>query len=124
MPGMPGHHWANAITMATPIAHKGCTAGAKVEAMTILDLLYKPQILKDAWDYYNNTQTKEQKYTPLISKDDKPAIQLNTSIMQTFNPELKKYHYDPSKYNTYLEQLGIKYPTVRQDQLDALKAKK
>jgi aminobenzoyl-glutamate utilization protein B len=44
--------------------------------------------------------------------------------MQTFNPELKKYHYDPSKYNTYLEQLGIKYPTVRQDQLDALKAKK
>ena len=115
MPGMPGHHWANAITMATPIAHKGCTAGAKVEAMTILDLLYKPQILKDAWEYYNNTQTKEQKYTPLISKDDKPAIQLNTSIMQTFNPELKKYYYDPSKYNTYLEQLGIKYPTVRQD---------
>jgi aminobenzoyl-glutamate utilization protein B len=124
MPGMPGHHWANAITMATPIAHKGCTAGAKVEAMTILDLLYKPQILKDAWEYYNTVQTKDQKYTPLISKDDKPAIQLNTSIMQTFNPELKKYHYDPSKYSTYLEQLGIKYPTVRQDQLDALKAKK
>ncbi len=28
-------------------------------------------------------------------------------------PEMKKYYYDASKYNTYLEKLGIKYPTVR-----------
>jgi len=26
---------------------------------------------------------------------------------------LKKYHYDPTKYKTYLEQLSIQYPTVR-----------
>jgi len=26
---------------------------------------------------------------------------------------MKKYYYDPSKYPTYLDQLGIKYPTVR-----------
>lgn len=124
MPGMPGHHWANAITMATPIAHKGCTAGAKVEAMTILDLLLKPEILKESWEYYNTVQTKELKYTPLISKDDRPAIKLNKEIMDTFRPEMKKFYYDPAKFPTYLEQLGIKYPTVRQDQLDALKAKK
>ena len=30
----PGHNWANAIAMATPIAHKGVIAGAKVQAMT------------------------------------------------------------------------------------------
>ena len=29
-PTCPGHNWANAIAMATPIAHKGVTAGAKV----------------------------------------------------------------------------------------------
>ena len=121
MPGMPGHHWANAITMATPIAHKGCTAGAKVEAMTILDLLFKPEVLKEAWDYYNSVQTKDMKYTPLISNDDKPAIKLNTAIMETFRPEMKKYYYDPSRYSTYLEQLGIQYPTVRPDQLEAIK---
>ena len=23
------------------------------------------------------------------------------------------FYYDPAKYDTYLEQLGIKYPTVR-----------
>ena len=42
IPGLPGHNWANAIAMATPIAHKGATAGAKVQAMTILDLLLQP----------------------------------------------------------------------------------
>lgn len=114
MPGMPGHHWANAITMATPIAHKGCTAGAKVEALTILDMLFKPEIIQKAWEYYNKEQTKEIKYTPLISKDDKPAIHLNKEIMEKYRPELSKYYYDPTKYKTYLEQLGIKYPTVRE----------
>jgi aminobenzoyl-glutamate utilization protein B len=113
MPGMPGHHWANAITMATPIAHKGCTAGAKAEALTILDMLFKPEIIKNAWEYYNKEQTKEIKYIPLISKDDKPAIQLNKEIMEKFRPEMSKYYYDSTKYKTYLEQLGIKYPTVR-----------
>ena len=39
IPGRPGHNWANAIAMATPIAHKGVDAGAKVQAMTVLDLL-------------------------------------------------------------------------------------
>ena len=38
IPGLQGHHWSNAITMATPIAHKGANAGAKVVAMTVLDL--------------------------------------------------------------------------------------
>jgi aminobenzoyl-glutamate utilization protein B len=32
--------------------------------------------------------------------------------MEKFRPELKKYYYDPTKYNTYLEQLGITYPTL------------
>ena len=32
IPGGPGHNWANAIAMATPIAHKGVIAGAKVQA--------------------------------------------------------------------------------------------
>ena len=43
IPGLPGHNWANAIAMATPIAHKGSTAGAKVQAMTILDLVLQPE---------------------------------------------------------------------------------
>ncbi len=108
----PGHNWANAISMATPIAHKGITAGAKVQAMTTLDLVMRPELVKQAWDYFNN-QTKETKYTPLIRPEDKPAIWLNAETMAKYRPEMKKYYYDPTKYKSYLEQLGIKYPTVR-----------
>lgn len=113
IPGLPGHHWANAISMATPIAHKGVTAGAKAEALTLLDMLVKPNLLKAAWDYYTTVQTKETKYTPLISATDKPAIGLNVKIMEQFRPEMQKFYYDPTKYKSYLEQLGIKYPTVK-----------
>ncbi|WP_375434917.1 amidohydrolase [uncultured Hymenobacter sp.] len=113
IPGLPGHHWSNAVSMATPIAHKGVTAGAKAEAMTLLDMLVKPEILKDAWTYFNEVQTKNTKYTPLISATDKPAVTLNKGIMAEFRPAMKQYYYNPAKYKTYLEQLGIKYPMVR-----------
>ncbi len=120
IPGLPGHHWSNAITMATPIAHKGIVYGAKAEAMTLVDLLTKPELLKKAWDYYKNEQTKEQHYTPLVGEKDNPAIQLNTKIMQEFAPKLQPFYYDPAKYKTYLEQLNIKYPTLRPDQVEAV----
>ena len=99
--------------MATPIAHKGVIAGAKVQAMTILDILTKPELVTTAWDYFKNVQTKTVKYKPLIRPEDKPAIWLNQKIMAEYRPKMKKYYYDPAKYKTYLEQLGIKYPTVR-----------
>jgi len=108
----PGHNWANAISMATPIAHKGIQYGAKVVALTVLDLLTRPELVTQAWDYFNNVQTKTKKYTPLIRPEDQPAIWLNKERMERFRPEMKKYYYDPTKYKTYLEQLGIKYPTT------------
>lgn len=115
IPGLPGHNWANGIAMATPIAHKGVTAGAKAEALTLLDMLVKPEIIDSAWTYFKNVQTKDTKYIPLISATDKPAIDLNKNIMAEFRPQMKQYYYNPEKYKTYLDQLGIKYPTVRGD---------
>ncbi len=113
IPGGPGHNWANAISMATPIAHKGVIAGAKVQAMTLLDLITNPELVKKSWDYFNNVQTKTTKYQSLLRPDDKPAIWLNKKIMDEYRPKMKEFYYDPSKFDTYLEQLGIKYPTVR-----------
>lgn len=120
IPGLPGHHWSNAISMATPIAHKGVVYGAKAEVMTLLDLLLKPEILKNAWEYYRTEQTKDIKYTPLIGEKDIPAIYLNQKIMGEFAPKLKPLYYNPAKYKTYLEQLGIQYPTIRADQKEAI----
>ena len=113
IPGGPGHNWANGIAMATPIAHKGVIAGAKVQAMTMLDILLHPELVKNAWDYFNNVQTKDVKYKSFLRPDDKPAIWLNRKIMEQYRPRMKDFYYDSTKYDTYLEQLGIKYPTVR-----------
>lgn len=113
IPGLPGHNWANAISMATPIAHKGAVAGAKVQAMTMLDIFLTPKVVADAWDYFNNVQTKEVKYKPFIRPSDMPPTYLNAEIMARFREQQKKFYYDPTKFKTYLEQLGIEYPTVR-----------
>src|SRR5579862_1832073 len=113
IPGGPGHNWANAISMATPIAHKGVVAGAKVQAMTMLDILLHPELVDQAWDYFKNVQNKQMHYTTFLRPGDQPAIWLNQKTMEQYRPRMKALYYDPSKYNTYLEQLGIKYPTVK-----------
>jgi aminobenzoyl-glutamate utilization protein B len=109
----PGHSWANAIAMATPIAHKGVVAGAKVQAMTVLDVLLRPEVVSQSWEYFRSVQTKNVTYTPLIRAEDTPAIWLNESTMAKYRPEMRKYYYDATKYKTYLDQLGVTYPTVR-----------
>jgi aminobenzoyl-glutamate utilization protein B len=112
IPGLPGHNWANGIAMATPIAHKGGVAGAKVQALTLLDLLLTPKVVADAWDYFN-VQTKTIKYKSFLGPNDGPPIWLNADIMSRYREQMRPFYYDPSKYKSYLEQLGIKYPTVK-----------
>ena len=73
----------------------------------------KPELVESAWKYFRDVQTKETKYQPLISASDQPAVHLNKEKMAAFAPELKKFYYDSAKYGTYLEQLGVKYPTVK-----------
>ncbi|MSU65942.1 MAG: amidohydrolase [Opitutus sp.] len=113
IPGLPGHNWANAISMATPIAHQGVSAGAKVLAMTMVDLLTKPALVQEAWKYFREEQTKDVKYQPLIAPTDQPVLTLNRRTMGDYREQMRKYYYDASKYDTYLDQLGITYPTVR-----------
>ena len=113
IPNLPGHNWADSIAMATPIAHKGVTAGAKAQALTLVDILLKPELVERSWDYFRNVQTKTMKYEPLIRAQDQPALELNRDIMGKYREEMRKFYFDPTKYKTYLEQLGIQYPTIR-----------
>jgi aminobenzoyl-glutamate utilization protein B len=113
IPGLPGHNWSSAIASATPIAHKGVVAGAKVQAMTVLDLMTKPELVQAAKDYFKNVQTKDVKYIPFIKADTPPATHLNAQTLGKYREQMRKYYYDPTKYKTYLDQLGIKYPTVK-----------
>jgi len=113
IPNLPGHSWPNAVAMATPIAHKGSTAGAKVQALTALDFLLQPELVQQAWDYFRNVQTKDVHYETFLAPEDKPAIEMNKEKMEKFAPQLKKLYYDPARYKTYLEQLAIEYPTIK-----------
>lgn len=115
IPGLPGHNWSSSIASATPIAHKGALAGAKVQALTILDILLRPQVVTDAWAYFRTVQTRDIQYTPFISPTDQPPIWMNAEIMARYKPQLQRFYYDPRRFRTYLEQLGITYPTVREN---------
>ena len=113
IPGLQGHHWSNAIAMATPIAHKGVVAGAKVEAMTLMDFFLQPELVDQAWKYFREEQGMKQEYIPMVGEEDEPAIYLNTDIMEQYRPQLEPFYYDETKYDSYLEQLGITYPMVK-----------
>ena len=112
VPGLPGHHWSSAMAMATPIAHKGAVAGAQVMARTALQLFVEPELVDQAWTYFNDEQTSVTTYQPFIGPDDAPPIHLNREIMDTYRPLLEQYYYDETRFDTYLEQLGITYPTL------------
>jgi aminobenzoyl-glutamate utilization protein B len=114
IPGLPGHNWSNAIAMATPIAHRGATAGAKVQAMTALDFIFRPDLVEEAWGYFREVQTRDVTYRPFIRPEDRPAIHMNQEIMDEHRPAMRDFYYDPSRFPTYLDQLGVAYPTLRQ----------
>jgi aminobenzoyl-glutamate utilization protein B len=112
----PGHNWANAIPMATPIAHKGVNAGARVTALTAMDLVLRPDLIRQARDYFENVQLKQRRYVPFIRPEDQPATYLNKGTMDRFRAEMRRYYFDPTKYKTYLDQMkdqfGYDYPTL------------
>ncbi|MGI9250888.1 MAG: amidohydrolase [Pseudohongiellaceae bacterium] len=115
--GLQGHHWSSAMAMATPIAHKGAAAGAKVIAATMLDLIQSDTLVDNAHAYFEDVQTADEQYQSFIGADDPPAIDRNEDIMAEFKPLLEQYYYDPERFNTYLEQLGIDYPQLEADSI-------
>ncbi|MFZ4380793.1 MAG: amidohydrolase [Sandarakinorhabdus sp.] len=112
IPNISYHNVMAAAAMATPIAHKGAVAGAKVAAMTLLDLMTTPELVAGAKAWQQEVQFKTERYAPLLGPDDQPAIHLNADIMAKLRPQMEKYYFDPKKYRSYLEQLGIDYGTA------------
>ena len=110
IPSSQAHNIIAAMTMATPIAHKGAVAGAKAIAMTVLDLVTTPESVSAAKDFFNNVQTRDQKYVSMLSAQDVPDIHRNDELMTKMRPSMEKFYFNSAKYGTYLDQLGINYP--------------
>jgi aminobenzoyl-glutamate utilization protein B len=112
VPGMTAHHWSSAMAMATPVAHQGATAGAKVIAATLLDLMLDARLRASAAAYFRDEQLQGATYEPFIGPNDPPPIEKNREIMAEFKERLRPLYYDPARFATYLEQLGIDYPQL------------
>lgn len=114
VPSIRNHNVIAAMAMATPIAHKGALAGAKAVALTTLDILTTPNLVAAAAKYQQEVQFAKDKYDPVITKEDVPDIQLNRAVMERVRPSMEAGYYDPSRYSSYLEQLGINYTATVQ----------
>ena len=99
--------------MIAKMGQDGHDRGAKVVATTVIDFLTQPQLLSSAKEYFKNVQSKDTEYKPMITEKDPPPIYLNEGIMNQFRPQLEKFYFDETKYDTYLEQLNVQYPTIK-----------
>jgi aminobenzoyl-glutamate utilization protein B len=112
--GQPGVTIEKEAALKADLA--GQIDGMKKRAQVMVDTVFRFGELgfqEFAWDYFNDVQTKGMKYKSLLRPEDRPAIWLNQKTMEEYRPRMKAFYYDASKYDSYLEQLGIKYPTVR-----------
>jgi aminobenzoyl-glutamate utilization protein B len=71
--GAPGHHWMNAAVSGMSIGHKNLIFASKVLAVSVLDLLTKPEILKKAWDEFTKRKAGREYRSPL-PPDLKPPL--------------------------------------------------
>jgi aminobenzoyl-glutamate utilization protein B len=112
IPGVTFHHWSSGVSPATPLGHKGIVVGAEALAATVLDLLMEPRNLDPIRAQFDE-DTKGITWTSLIPEGNVAPIETNVEKMDHFRPLLEPYFYDLESGKTYLEQLGIDYPTVR-----------
>ena len=88
-----------------------------------LSLVYRPtkvslseyhQLWSELQMPEDDVQTVDLQYTPFIRPTDQPAIEMNADIMDEFREEMQPFYFDSKRYDSYLEQLGVSYPTLRQ----------
>jgi aminobenzoyl-glutamate utilization protein B len=112
IPGMTGHHWSSGIAMATPIAHKGANYGSRVIAMTAIAVAVDAELVERAWRYHREVTTKDYTWESLIPVGTAPPVHLNADKMDRYRPLLEPFVYDETRFDTYLEQLGVSYPVL------------
>jgi aminobenzoyl-glutamate utilization protein B len=71
--GAPGHHWMNAAVAGMSIGHKNLLFASKVLAVSAIDLLTEPQLLKSAWEEFNRRKAGREYKSPL-PPDLKPPL--------------------------------------------------
>jgi len=115
-PAAPGHNWGQRHFDGDPPSRtKGVIAGAKVQAMTMIDILNPSGNRKASLGLFQQCPNQRRKIQkPSSARRQAPRPWLNERTMAQYSRTvMKQFYYNPAKYDTYLDQLGIKYPTVR-----------
>ena len=73
VPGTPGHSWQAVACGGTTIGKKGMTLAARTLAATAYDLFTDPALIAAAKEEHTR-RLDGRKYTPLMDKDQKPAL--------------------------------------------------
>ena len=72
----------------------------------------RPELIKEAKTYFTEVQLKNNTVLPLLADTDMPQVQINRDTMERFRPQMRNFYYDAAKYDTYLDQLGVTFPTL------------
>lgn len=73
VPGTPGHSWQAVACGGTTIGKKGMTLAARTLAATVYDVFADPALIAAAKEEHTR-RLDGRKYTPLMDKDQKPAL--------------------------------------------------
>jgi aminobenzoyl-glutamate utilization protein B len=73
--GIPGHSWMNVAASGTGIGHKSLIFASKIIAASVIDLLTKPELLKEAWEEQNR-RTLGKIYKSPLPVDAKPPLEM------------------------------------------------
>jgi aminobenzoyl-glutamate utilization protein B len=73
--GIPGHSWMNVAASGTGIGHKSLIFASKIIAASVVDLLTKPELLKEAWEEQNRRSLGKIYKSPL-PVDAKPPLEM------------------------------------------------
>lgn len=91
IPNIGFHHWAAGVSLATPIAHKGALAGAKVLAAAALDFLTNPDLVAEAKQSFK-VELGGVEYRPLLPVGQEPPKTMNYDKMEPFRAAMRAHY--------------------------------
>jgi aminobenzoyl-glutamate utilization protein B len=91
VPGAIGHHWSTVACGFGPTAWKGLNAGAKAMATSVIDLLTKPEALREIRKEFEN-YSKTHPYESFLPADAKPPLEINEKLMNQYRPLMEAFY--------------------------------
>ena len=108
---LPGY--TTALERLDAAARRRIPALLREHGMTLTALAAHSRLLDPPEYLASITRLREAVHLAVaLDPDDPPPIDLNKEIMDAYRPLLRQFYYDETRFETYLEQLGITYPTL------------